>query len=89
VGELLARLAVEESAAEIADVRRLLLRDLALARLAQLQRDAMAATDIGPHVQAIAWLKAAIEAIGADAPPDPAGEAELLGWLAHQGGGDA
>jgi DNA primase len=89
VGELLSRLAVEESDAEVGDVRRLLLRELALARLDELQREAAHATDIAPHVQAITWLKTRIESVGPDAPPDPAGEAELLAWLGHSGEGDA
>jgi DNA primase len=95
VGELLARLAVEETDAEVVDVRRLLLRDLADQELVRLQHDiARSAADYQSpayrqSVAEHAWLKTRIEGLGADAPPDPAGEAELLAWLAHRGEGDA
>lgn len=92
VGDLLSRLAVEDVHAEPADVRRLLLRDLALRALKDVQSDRSMAADFATWSQTIAWLKARIEAIESAAPEDPPeteGEGELLAWLAHRGEGDA
>ncbi len=84
VAEHLARLAVEDTDSDPADVRRLLLRKRALAVLDRLERDARHATDIGPYARAIDWLKTRIEAVGPDAPPDPVLEDELLAWLSER-----
>ncbi len=81
VAEELTRLAVEDTDAEIVDVRRLLLRDRAQAELTALERDARSATDFAPYAQAIGWLKARIEAVSPDAPPSGQLEDELLDWL--------
>lgn len=92
VGDLLSRLAVEETDALPADVRRLLLRDLALRELRALQADPAMTGDFAVWSQTHGWLKGRIEAIEAAAPedpPDPVGEGELLAWLAHRGEGDA
>ncbi|HRW36911.1 MAG TPA: DNA primase [Aquihabitans sp.] len=92
VGDLLSRLAVEESDAQPGDVRRLLLRDLALRALKDLQADRSLAADLATWSQTTGWLKGRIEAIEAAAPedpPDPVGEGELLAWLARRGEGAA
>lgn len=92
VGDLLSRLAVEHSDAEPADVRRLLLRDLAMRALKEVQADRTMAADVAAWSQTIAWLKGGIEAIEAAAPedpPDPVVEGELLAWLGHRGEGEA
>ena len=88
-GDLLARLAVEETDADPVDVRRLLLRELALRHLDDLQADARGGEDFAGYVQSIGWLKGRIEALDPDAPPDPVGEDELLAWLVHRGEGGA
>ena len=82
---------VEDVHAEPTDVRRLLLRDLALRALKDIQSDRSMAADIAAWSQTIAWLKGRIEAIESAAPEDPPDEVtegELLGWLAHRGEGD-
>jgi DNA primase len=84
VAEQLARLAVEDTEAEVGDVRRLLLRNRGLEVLAGLERDARTATDIAPYAHAIDWLKTRIEAVGPDAPSDLALEDELLAWLSQR-----
>ncbi len=89
VGELLARLAVEDADADPGDVRRLLLREAALGRLGHLQELARQPDGFARHAPQIGWLKTTIEAVGPDAPPDPEVEADLLGWLARQGEEDA
>lgn len=90
-GELLSRLAVEEIDADPHDVRRMLLRHLAEKTDRELDQQAMAeleaggaADQPGSAVHLGRWLKARIEAIAPDAPPDPGGEDELLGWLAQR-----
>jgi hypothetical protein len=95
VGELLSRLAVEETPADPVDIRRFLLRDLGARVLADLQRDLNGWTgdfrsdDYRLIVEQHAWLKHRLESIGPDAPPDPIGEDELLAWLAERGEGSA
>jgi DNA primase len=93
VGELLSRLAVEESVAQPDDVRRLLLRDAAERVLAELGGELRAIQDdwdaYAERARVHAWLKSRIDALGPDAPPDRMGEDELLGWLADRGEGDA
>jgi DNA primase len=89
VGELLARLAVEDCDADPADVRRLLLREGALARLQRLQELIRQPEGLARHGATVGWLKTRIEAVGPDAPSDPETEAELLGWLADEGEEDA
>jgi len=84
VGELLARLAVEESDAEPSDVRRLLLRDRTMRALRELEVESRQAPDLAAYSQIIGWLKLRLEAIDADAPADPDGEGELLAWLARR-----
>ena len=71
------------------DVRRLLLRDVALRQLDELQAESRRGTDFATYAQTIGWLKTCIEAVGPDAPPDPAAEGELLAWLALRGEVDA
>jgi DNA primase len=89
VGELLARLAVEDCDADPADVRRLLLREGALVRLQRLQELIRQPEGLARHGATVGWLKTRIEAVGPDAPSDPEAEAELLGWLADEGEEDA
>jgi hypothetical protein len=89
VGELLARLAVEDCDADPSDVRRLLLREGALVRLHRMQELIRQPEGLAQHGTTIGWLKNRIEAVGPDAPSDPESEAELLGWLAHEGEEDA
>jgi len=89
VGELLSRLAVEETPAEPEDVRRLLLRDLALRELDRLHVASRTAEDFATYAQTIGWLKHRIESVGPDAPPDRMGEDELLAWLVNGGEGNA
>ncbi|MGN6695048.1 MAG: DNA primase [Aquihabitans sp.] len=95
VGELLSRLAVEETPADPIDVRRFLLRDLGARVAADLQRDLNGWTgdfrsdDYRLIVEQHAWLKHRLESIGPDSPPDPIGEDELLAWLAQRGEGTA
>ena len=95
VGELLSRLAVEETTADPVDVRRLLLRDLGANVAADLQRDMNGWTgdfrgdEYRLVVEQYAWLKHRLEAIGPDAPPDPVGEDELLAWLEQRREGSA
>ena len=84
VAEHLTRLAVEDTDADIADVRRLLLRDRSLAALAELERQSRQAEDIEPYARTIGWLKTRIEAVNPDAPPSDALEDELLDWLAQR-----
>ena len=84
VAEHLARLAVEDTDAEIGDVRRLLLRDRGLEVLRDLERDSRSAADIGPYVAAIGWLHGHIEAVGPNAPSGNPAEDELLDWLAQR-----
>ena len=91
VGELLSRLAVEEVDADPHDLRRMLLRHLAEKSLAPLNRQAMEELEqgqptdqAGSAVQTVGWLRMRIEAISPDAPPDPEGEEELLGWLVRR-----
>lgn len=85
VAEVLTRLAVEPSGAEVGDVRRLLLRDASLRVLADLRRDSVGSDDFAGYAAAIGWLKAEIEAVGPDAVPDPEREQGLLLWLAARG----
>ena len=82
--EHLARLAVQDTKAEPGDVRRLLLRNRALAVLTELEVDARTAADIAPYARAIDWLKTRVEAVGPDVPSDVALEDELLAWLAQR-----
>lgn len=82
--EHLARLAVQDTEADPGDVRRLLLRNRALAVLAELERDSRTASDIAPYARAVDWLKTRVEAVGLDAPSDLALEDELLAWLAQR-----
>lgn len=84
VAEHLARLAVEDTDAEIGDVRRLLLRDRGLEVLRNLERDSRSAADIGPYVVAIGWLHGHIEAVGPNAPSGNPAEDELLDWLVQR-----
>ena len=84
VAEQLARLAVEDTDAEPRDVRRLLLRDRALAALADLERRSRGATDIEPYARTMGWLKTRIEAVSPDAPSSDPLEDELLDWLAQR-----
>ena len=84
VGELLSRLAVEETDAEPGDVRRLLLRDRSFVELHQLEVASRTSEDFAAYSHLIGWLKTRIEAIAADAPHDPAGEDELLSWLVRR-----
>lgn len=84
VAEHLARLAVEDTDAEPGDVRRLLLRERALAALATLERQARSVTDIEPYARTIGWLKTRIEAVSPDAPSSDQLEGELLDWLAQR-----
>ena len=88
VAEQLARLAVEDTDAEPRDVRRLLLRDRALAALADLERRSRGATDIEPYARTMGWLKTRIEAVSPDAPSSDPLEDELLDWLAQRGEDD-
>jgi DNA primase len=85
VGELLSRLAVEEVDAEVTDVRRMLLRDLAQRTLTELWDTVVATVEdreaYGAAVAEHTWLKDRIDALSPNAPPDPVGEDELLGWL--------
>jgi DNA primase len=92
VGDLLSRLAVEDTDAEPADVRRLLLREVGLRAMKEVQSDDRLASDVAAWSQTITWLKQRIEAIEAAQPEDPAdpvGEEELLAWLAQRGEGHA
>ena len=89
VGELLSRLAVEDTDAEPGDVRRLLLRDLGLRALDRLEAQVRTPEGFATNAPIHSWLKTRLEAIGPDAPPDVVGEDELLAWLAHRGEGDA
>ncbi|MBX3313857.1 MAG: DNA primase [Actinobacteria bacterium] len=81
VAEQLTRLAVEPSAADPEEVRRMLLRDRARRALADIQRDALTSDDFAGFAAVIGWLKGEIEAIGPDALPDGPRESELLTWL--------
>lgn len=78
--ELLARIAVQDTAAEPADVRRLLLREKTLTALAEVQDEARHSLDGLAYAPLFGWLKLRLEALQADAP-QPAAEGELLGWL--------
>ncbi|WP_426572490.1 DNA primase [Aquihabitans sp. McL0605] len=95
VGELLARLAVEDTDADPTDVRRLLLKDLGERAAADLQRDLNAFTgdfrgdEYRLLLEQHRWLLSRLESIGPDAPPDQMGEDELLAWLARRGEEDA
>jgi DNA primase len=89
VGELLSRLAVEDTDADPDDVRRLLLREAALGELDHLQARMREPDGFARFAPTIGWLKTRIEAVGPDSPPDPQGELELLGWLATQAKEDA
>jgi DNA primase len=84
VAEQLARLAVEDTYAEPGDVRRLLLRERALAALADLERQSRGAADIEPYARTMGWLKTRIEAVSPDAPSSDPLEDELLDWLAQR-----
>lgn len=87
VGELLSRLAVEETDADPGDVRRLLLRDLGRRELDEIEVDVRTPDGFAANAPIHSWLKTRLEAIGPDAPPDPVGEDELLAWLAQRGEG--
>ena len=82
--DLLARLAVEETDAEVDDVRRLLLSRKAEVVKAELEAEMRQADDVLAYAQSIGWLKHRIEAVQPDAPPDRAAEDELLAWLRHR-----
>jgi len=82
--EHLVRLAVEDTDATVADVRRLLLRDAAQRTLSDLQREARSAEDFAGYATVIGWLKNEVEAIDPDAVHDRAREDELLDWLAQR-----
>lgn len=84
VAEQLARLAVEDTDAEPGDVRRLLLRERALAALAGLERQSRSVTDIEPYARTMGWLKTRIEAVSPDAPSSDPLEDELLDWLTQR-----
>jgi hypothetical protein len=87
VGDLLSRLAVEDTDALPADVRRLLLREAGLRALKEVQTDDRMASDVAAWSQTIGWLKQRIEAIEAalpEDPPDPVNEDELLAWLVRR-----
>jgi DNA primase len=84
VEEHLSRLAVEDTDADVIDVRRMLLRDLAQREIAEIEGAVSSSDDFAARAQLVGWLKTRIEAIAPDAPPDPTGEDELLGWLAQR-----
>lgn len=84
VAEHLIRLAVEETDATIADVRRLLLRDTSQRVLRDLEREARQSDDFAGYAAVIGWLKTEIEAVGPDALADPSRENELLLWLTQR-----
>jgi len=84
VEELLSRLAVEETDAGVVDVRRMLLRDLAQRVIQEIDSAHVTIEDMRAHSELQGWLKTRIEAIAPDAPPDPVGEDELLGWLVQR-----
>ncbi|MCB1031707.1 MAG: DNA primase [Acidimicrobiales bacterium] len=86
VAELLSRLAVESTDATPADIRRLLLRDLALRTLDEIKGDHSLAADVAAWSEAVSRLRLAIEALETARPEDPADvatEGELLAWLAQ------
>lgn len=88
-GDLLSRLAVEDTDAEPVEVRRLLLRELGLRTLDALVAEARTSDDSLAVAERIGWLKHRLELVEPDAPPDEIGEDELLGWLVQQGEVDA
>ena len=92
VSDLLSRCAVESTVALAADVRRLLLRDLASRTLKEVQADRTLAADLATWSQTTRFLHGHIEALAGaqpEDPPDPVSEGELLAWLAHRGEGHA
>jgi len=84
VAEYLTRLAVEDTDAEVTDVRRLLLREAGQRVLLSLERESRTADDFAAYSAAIGWLKNEVEAMGPNAHPDRHREDELLLWLTQR-----
>ncbi|MEJ7584729.1 MAG: toprim domain-containing protein [Acidimicrobiales bacterium] len=83
-GELLQRLAVEDTDADPTDVRRMLLRDKAVRASRELEVASRHAEDFAGYSNVIGWLKLQIEKVQPDAPSDRAAEDELLAWLGQR-----
>ena len=83
--DLLTRLAVSESTAEIDDVMTLLATEATTRVLRRLESDARTAPDSMSYAHIMGWLKLRLDDLGGDQPSMEAVD-ELLAWLKENSG---